>query len=73
MMKRRAVIASLALGPLWVARAARPQPARKVYRIGMLGVGSTTAEMVAPSPTLQPSTRCCADCASSATCTASIS
>ena len=50
MMKRRAVIASLALGPLWVARAARAQPARKVYRIGMLGVGATTAEMVGPEP-----------------------
>ena len=50
MMKRRTVIAGVALGPLWVARATRAQPARKVYRIGMLGVGSTTAEMVGPQP-----------------------
>src|SRR5712691_9481809 len=49
MMDRRAFIGSLALGSLAVPRAARAQPARKVYRIGILGLGMT-ADMVGPQP-----------------------
>jgi putative ABC transport system substrate-binding protein len=33
-----------------VPRGARAQPARKVYRIGMLGVAGTTSDMVGPHP-----------------------
>ncbi|HEV2057518.1 MAG TPA: ABC transporter substrate-binding protein [Methylomirabilota bacterium] len=49
-MDRRAFIGSLALGTLAVPRAARAQPARKVYRIGILGSFVTTSEMVGPQP-----------------------
>jgi putative ABC transport system substrate-binding protein len=36
---------------MWVAsRAGYTQPARKVHRIGMLGVGATPAEMAGPNP-----------------------
>jgi putative tryptophan/tyrosine transport system substrate-binding protein len=41
-LDRRAFIGSLALGILAVARAAPAQPARKVYRIGVLGLGVTS-------------------------------
>jgi putative ABC transport system substrate-binding protein len=47
-MDRRAFIGSLAVGILAVPRAARTQPARKVYRIGILGLG--TSAMVGPQP-----------------------
>jgi hypothetical protein len=72
-MDRRAFIGRLALGTLAVPRAARAQPARKIYRIGILGSAATTSEMVGPSPRPLSRTRSCADCASSATCMGSIS
>src|SRR5713101_8026725 len=50
MMDRRAFIGSLGLGTLAVSRAARAQPARKVYRIGFLGSRASTSEMVGPQP-----------------------
>jgi putative ABC transport system substrate-binding protein len=49
-MNRRAFTASLAAGGLaapWIARA---QPARRVYRIGVLGFSPATAAMVGPRP-----------------------
>jgi putative ABC transport system substrate-binding protein len=48
-MNRRAFIGSLALGTLAAPRLARAQPARKVYRIGILSV-LTTSDMVGPQP-----------------------
>jgi putative ABC transport system substrate-binding protein len=47
---RRAFIGSLALGTLAVPRVASAQPARKVYRIGILGLGPPTSDMVGPQP-----------------------
>jgi putative ABC transport system substrate-binding protein len=47
---RRAFIGSLALATLARPRAAPAQPARKVYRIGILGLGSPTSDMVGPQP-----------------------
>jgi len=48
-MDRRAFIGSLAVGTLAVPRSAPAQPARKVYRIGILALG-VTANMVGPQP-----------------------
>ena len=49
MIPRRSWIAACGL---WLAPLAGwAQPTRKVYRIGMLGVGSTSAEMAGPQPT----------------------
>jgi len=48
-MDRRAFIGSLALATLVRPRAAPAQPARKVYRIGILG-GGTTSDMIGPQP-----------------------
>ena len=49
MMRRRAVIVGLAT--LTVRRTAFTQPvARKVYRIGMLGIASAAADMAGPEP-----------------------
>jgi putative ABC transport system substrate-binding protein len=48
-MDRRAFIGSLALATLAVPRAARAQPARKVYRSGIIGQG-VTADLVGPQP-----------------------
>jgi putative ABC transport system substrate-binding protein len=49
MIPRRCWIAACGL---WLAPLAGwAQPTRKVYRIGMLGVGSTSAEMAGPQPT----------------------
>lgn len=48
-MDRRAFIGSLALGALAAPRVARTQPVRKVYRIGILSV-LTTSDMVGPQP-----------------------
>jgi hypothetical protein len=42
LMDRRAFIGSLALGTLVVPRVTPAQPARKVYRIGTLGLGTTS-------------------------------
>ena len=51
MMDRRTLIGSLTLlGVLVVPRAARAQPARKVYRIGILGLGQETSEMTGAHP-----------------------
>ena len=50
MMNRRAFIGSLALGTLAVPRAARAQPAGKVYRIGILGSLTPTSDMIGPQP-----------------------
>ena len=50
LMDRRAFIGSLALGTLAVPRAAPSQPARKVYRIGILSDGASTSDMVGPQP-----------------------
>jgi putative ABC transport system substrate-binding protein len=47
-MDRRAFIGGLALGTLVVPRVTRAQPARKVYRIGILGNSGTTSDMVGP-------------------------
>ena len=52
-MDRRAFIGSLALGPLAAPRAALAQAARKVYRIGILGSG-TTSDMIGPQPPNPP-------------------
>jgi putative ABC transport system substrate-binding protein len=49
-MDRRALIGSLALGILAVPHVAPAQPARKVYRIGILSSVSTTSDMVGPQP-----------------------
>jgi putative ABC transport system substrate-binding protein len=49
-MDRRAFIGSLALGTLAVPRVTRAQPARKVYRIGILSPTSMTSDMVGPQP-----------------------
>src|SRR5262245_17263019 len=46
LMDRRAFIGSLALGTLVVTRAAPAQPPRKIYRIGIVGNNSATADMV---------------------------
>jgi putative ABC transport system substrate-binding protein len=48
-MDRRVFIGSVALGTLAVPRAARTQPARKVYRIGILGFGQAS-DMAGPQP-----------------------
>lgn len=48
-MDRRAFICSLALGTTLAApRVTRAQPARKVYRIGILGSSGTTSDLVGP-------------------------
>jgi putative ABC transport system substrate-binding protein len=49
LMDRRAFLGGLTFGLLAVPRVARAQPARKVYRIGMLGAGPTS-DMVGPQP-----------------------
>ena len=49
-MHRRAFVGSLALGTLVVPRVARAQPARKVYRIGILRSTGMTSDMVGPQP-----------------------
>lgn len=48
-MKRRAFVGGLALGALAVPCATRAQPARKVYRIGTLGLGMTS-DLIGPEP-----------------------
>jgi len=48
-MNRRAFVGTLTLATLARPRAAPAQPARKVYRIGILG-GGTTADMIGPQP-----------------------
>src|SRR5262245_44720926 len=50
LMDRRAFLGSLALGILGVPRVAPAQPARKVYRIGILGSSALVSEMVGPQP-----------------------
>ena len=50
MIERRTFIGSLALGTLVVPRVASAQPARKVYRIGILGWAPPTSNMVGPQP-----------------------
>lgn len=52
-MDRRVFIGSLALGTLAVPRVTPAQPARKGYRIGILGSSASTSEMVGPQ-TQQP-------------------
>jgi putative ABC transport system substrate-binding protein len=52
-MKRRSLIGA---GGLWLTPlASHAQPARKVYRIGMLGVGAASAEMAGAKPAYPPS------------------
>jgi putative ABC transport system substrate-binding protein len=54
MMRRRSLVASAA-GTLFTAPLASiAQPTRKVYRIGMLGVGFSTSDMAGPQPTAPP-------------------
>jgi putative tryptophan/tyrosine transport system substrate-binding protein len=48
-MDRRAFIASLALGAIAVPRVTHSQPARKVSRIGILGLGATS-DLIGPQP-----------------------
>jgi putative ABC transport system substrate-binding protein len=55
-MDRRAFIGSLPLGTLAVPHIVLAQPARKVYRIGILHSSYTTSDMVGPEPR-NPSTR----------------
>jgi putative ABC transport system substrate-binding protein len=50
LMDRRAFIGGLALVTIAVPRAAASQPARRVYRIGILIHGSTTADVTGPQP-----------------------
>src|SRR5262245_32969916 len=50
LMDRRAFIGGLALGALARPRVALAQPARKVYRIGILASRSSTSELVGPHP-----------------------
>ena len=54
-MERRAFIASVAAGTFTAPRIARAQPARKVYRIGILGLGPAS-EVPGPRPR-SPSTK----------------
>jgi putative ABC transport system substrate-binding protein len=49
-MDRRAFIGRLALGTVAMPRSARAQPARKVYRIGILGNVTMTSDLVGPQP-----------------------
>src|SRR5687767_10886420 len=49
-MNRRAFIGSLALAPLAAPAVARAQPARRVYRIGILNPTPATSDMVGPEP-----------------------
>ena len=49
-MDRRAFIGSLALGTLTVPHVGLAQPARKVYRIGILSSWDTTSDMIGPQP-----------------------
>jgi hypothetical protein len=48
-MDRRAFIGSLAVGTLALPRAGPAQPAGKVYRIGILGLG-VTSDLVGAQP-----------------------
>ena len=48
-MNRRAFVGTLALGPLAASSLASAQPARKVYRIGILSV-RPTSDLVGPQP-----------------------
>jgi putative ABC transport system substrate-binding protein len=50
LMDRRAFVGSPALGTLGASAIARAQPARKAYRIGILGSSLSTADMVGPNP-----------------------
>ena len=47
MDRRRFLVTSLA-GALAASASARAQPARKVYRIGILSVGAATPDLVGP-------------------------
>ena len=49
-MDRRAFLGSLAFGALGGPHVAAAQPARKVYRIGILSTNSPTSDMVGPQP-----------------------
>jgi ABC-type uncharacterized transport system substrate-binding protein len=49
-MNRRAFMGSVILGALAAPPAARAQPARRVYRIGILGLSPTTSAMTGPQP-----------------------
>ncbi len=49
-MDRRTFLASVALSTLAVPGAARAQPARKIYRIGILTAGYATSDLVGPRP-----------------------
>jgi putative tryptophan/tyrosine transport system substrate-binding protein len=49
-MERRAFIGGLAPGILAASHVARAQPARKVYRIGVLSSRSATSEMIGAQP-----------------------
>ena len=51
-MDRRAFVGTLALGALTGAHVAAAQPARQVYRIGILNSRSATSEMVGAQPRL---------------------
>lgn len=70
MTDRRDFIGRLTLAALAMPGMASAQPARKIYRIGILGTGSPS-NMAGPQPAAAPSTRFCVDCASSATSMAS--
>ena len=59
-MDRRAFLGSLGLCVPGVPHVAAAQPARKVYRIGILSSSSATSEMVGPKPQ-SPTTRALLD------------
>jgi hypothetical protein len=48
-MERRAFVGMIGGGLLAVRQAARAQPARKVYRIGILGLAATS-DLIGPQP-----------------------
>ena len=73
MIDRRAFIGSLAIGALAEPRSVLAQSPSKIARIGLFNSGAPTSIMIGPEPKSWVTTHSCADCASSATCMASIS
>ena len=50
MISRRTFVGTVSISLLAAPAGARAQPARKVYRIGILSVGATTSDLVGPEP-----------------------
>ena len=51
-MKRRVFVRGLLVGTLGLPRIAPAQPARKVYRVGILGSSGLISEIAGPQPQL---------------------